>query len=199
MLQLRSESRNTGWYPVSKIGRLHSKAHLRSSKTIPIRLGGTSALVRLTMEEDLKAPYEFHGHADTPTYKSWAAMHRRCADKSYSGYRHYGGKGVTVCARWAHFEFFLIDMGERPAGKTLDRFPNRSGNYELSNCRWATRFEQARNRSDTTIFTVDGYSGILTDLCQLYGVKFDTVYRRIKLGWDVERALFAPVQVRRFR
>ena len=73
-------------------------------------------------------------------------MVRRCSEPKNIGWKNYGGRGVTVCARWQRLENFLADMGERPTGKTLDRYPNSNGNYEPGNCRWATWEEQARNR-----------------------------------------------------
>ena len=89
-----------------------------------------------------------HGHArdgmSTPTYRSWLAMRWRCRDISR---KYYGARGIKVCKRWMKFEHFLFDMGERPAGKSLDRYPNRNGNYQLSNCRWATQKEQIENRA----------------------------------------------------
>lgn len=91
-----------------------------------------------------------HGHAAaysaTPTYVSWRAMLSRVTNPKHVAYGRYGGAGIKVCSRWRRFTNFLADMGERPAGKTLDRFPNPRGHYEPRNCRWATRSEQARNR-----------------------------------------------------
>jgi hypothetical protein len=81
-------------------------------------------------------------------------MRKRCLDRNHENYPLYGGRGITICARWESFESFLADMGERPDGTTLDRFPDRDGNYEPGNCRWATPVEQAHNREQTKL-TVD--------------------------------------------
>jgi len=96
-----------------------------------------------------------HGHTSrgraTPTYTSWQAMLDRCYNPNNPEYARYGGRDISVCARWLHFESFLTDMGSRPAGTSIDRFPDTDGNYEPGNCRWATAQEQTINRKVTKL------------------------------------------------
>jgi hypothetical protein len=92
---------------------------------------------------------KIHGHSTLPrsrTYRSWLAMNCRCNNPTDRDFYRYGGCGIKICKRWQRFENFLADMGERPVGKTLDRYPDPHGNYKPSNCRWATPREQALNR-----------------------------------------------------
>lgn len=88
-----------------------------------------------------------HGYHKSPTHNSWRSMKSRCNNPKTTGYDRYGGRGIKVCKRWHKFENFLADMGERPEGKTLDRYPDNNGNYEPGNCRWATPKQQIKNRS----------------------------------------------------
>lgn len=87
-----------------------------------------------------------HYPTKTPTYCSWDHMIQRCSNPKLKAWKYYGGRGIKVCRRWRKFENFLADMGARPIGKSIDRFPNNDGNYEPGNCRWATSREQLLNR-----------------------------------------------------
>jgi hypothetical protein len=93
-----------------------------------------------------------HGHRGgkghqqkSPTYHSWASMRTRCGNPNELGWYLYGGRGITRCDRWSRFANFLADMGEQPPGTSLDRIDG-NGNYEPSNCRWATPMQQTHNR-----------------------------------------------------
>ena len=82
----------------------------------------------------------------TPEYISWTNLVQRCTNPKNVSFNNYGGRGITVCERWLKFENFLADMGRRPSAKhSLDRYPDNDGNYEPSNCRWATAKQQAHN------------------------------------------------------
>ena len=103
-------------------------------------------------DETVKITHTKHGQntleGQTPTYRCWANILKRCDNPNDSRYHNYGGRGIKVCDRWKGehgFENFLADMGSKPEGKTIDRI-NNDGDYEPGNCRWITNLEQQWNR-----------------------------------------------------
>lgn len=95
-----------------------------------------------------------HGHARkgrlSPTWCAWRDMRSRCHNPNVKQHKDWGGRGIAVCERWNEFANFLSDMGEKPAGMTLERRDVDKG-YDPGNCCWATRKEQARNQRSNVL------------------------------------------------
>ena len=89
-----------------------------------------------------------HGKSNSSIYRRWNAMLMRCQDPKHQSFGHYGGRGIKVCERWQKFDDFYADVGDPPAGMTLDRVDNDRG-YSPDNVRWATPKEQMANRRGT--------------------------------------------------
>lgn len=136
-----------------------------------------------------------HGRTGSTEYRIWAAMLQRCGNPNSPRYEDYGGRGITVCSRWNSFSSFYADMGPRPSKHlSLDRIKNHLGYYP-GNCRWATRSQQHRNsRRQLHWIEFQGRNMILTDWAARLGIDRTTLWRRIRLGWPVERVLTEPVQ-----
>lgn len=120
-------------------------------------------------------------------------MHRRCYMPSQRFWKYYGGQGIGVCYEWHTFENFLRDMGEQPEGMTLER-NDPEKNYSPDNCRWATRLEQARNKTNTRWLTFNGETLCLSEWAERLGVRPKTLRARLDdHGWSVEKALTTKV------
>lgn len=108
---------------------------------------GDASIVKDTLDGVRKAAdvNRTHGLWNHPLYPTWHTMMARCYKQTNKKYKNYGGRGIGVCERWHSVANFISDLSPRPEGMTLDRV-NNDGNYEPSNCRWATVLQQARNR-----------------------------------------------------
>lgn len=148
--------------------------------------------------EGVKQRATIHGHftngIQSKTYSAWCSMLARCSNPKRRDFNDYGGRGITVCERWRNsFGAFLEDMGVKPANHSLDRRDN-SGNYEPSNCRWATNQEQGNNRRSNVRITFNQTTQTIKQWCQALGYRPTLVNDRLKRGWSVEKALTEPVR-----
>lgn len=138
-----------------------------------------------------------HGHAKnhkpSRTWLAWRQMRQRCQDPKHKSYADYGGRGILVCDEWATFERFLLDMGERPDGKGIDRRDNDKG-YSKNNCRWAAAQEQQQNKRNNRNITYNGETHCSDEWARRVGLKVITLHKRLLHGWDVERALTTPAR-----
>lgn len=129
------------------------------------------------------------------TYGSWQSLRQRCVYGGGSRKDHafYRGRGITVCERWMKFENFIEDMGPRPGKEfSLDRFPDKDGNYEPGNCRWATALQQSANTRSAVLLTYAGETLPIAAWGRKTGLGRSTIQHRLKAGWGVEKALTVP-------
>jgi hypothetical protein len=130
-----------------------------------------------------------NGLRKMPGYNSWATMISRCHNPDSERYPYYGGRGIIVCERWREsFANFLADMGQKPAGKTLDRRDN-DGGYTPENCRWATLTEQQNNTRSNVYYVVQGEKQTLAQIVRAFGLPRSSVQYRLSIGMSIERAL----------
>jgi len=124
-------------------------------------------------------------------------MINRCTNPEHEAFHNYGGRGISICPEWSEFETFLSDMGERPEGDySLDRIDN-SGNYEPSNCRWATRREQNGNRRNNLRLSVGEETKILSQWARDNNISRHTIGARLGLGWTEKDAIMKPKRTAR--
>lgn len=143
-----------------------------------------------------------HGEADnysgkvTAEYRCLHAMIQRCTNPGVSSYPRYGGKGIKVCDEWStldKFPAFLAYVGRRPtSGHSIDRWPNRDGDYAPGNVRWATKSEQAENRHSSVFISYKGETRCIAEFARRFDLKSSTLSDRLEKGWPVELALITP-------
>lgn len=121
-------------------------------------------------------------------YMVWQNMLNRCRSVKDKDFKNYGARGIVVCDRWKDFAKFYADMGDKPKSLTLERIDN-DGNYEPSNCRWASRKEQGSNRRTNRLVEWNGVTKTITGWRDSTGIPKSTLCNRLDNGWSVEEAL----------
>lgn len=127
-------------------------------------------------------------------YRTWIGLKHRCLNLRAQQYASYGGRGIKLCDRWlTSFETFFSDVGPAPSPKhSLDRIDN-DGDYEPSNCRWATAFDQANNRRNTIALSVKGERRSLGEHARDLGANVETLRQRIRRGWSDDKVAGTPI------
>jgi hypothetical protein len=134
-----------------------------------------------------------HGMFGTKLYQIWANMKDRCLNPDCRYFKHYGGRGISVCERWLTFENFFFDLFlDHQEGLSLDRIDNNKG-YCPENCRWATAKMQTRNRRSNRKIQVGNEKLCINEIAERIGMNVSTFYARISKGWGVDRAVNEPV------
>jgi hypothetical protein len=122
-----------------------------------------------------------HGMSKSSEYCSWIAMKDRCKNPENLSYADYGERGIEVCERWEKsFEKFYEDMGPRPRGMSLDRWPDMNGNYEPSNCRWATDKQQSRNRRNVKFYEFQGKMMSCPEIAEILGMSPSYIWSKMR-------------------
>ncbi len=120
--------------------------------------------------------------------RSWMGMLGRCNNSRSRDWPSYGGRGIVVCERWKSFSNFFEDMGECPPNYTIER-ENNDGNYEPTNCIWASRKTQGRNKRNVPLYTYNGESKSLAEWAEITGIPWGTLRKRIYLNWSMKEVL----------
>lgn len=137
-----------------------------------------------------------HGDSGSPEHRSWIKMLSRCYNPNCARFERWGGRGIVVCDRWrTSYQNFLDDMGRKPTTEHSLERRNNDGNYELSNCYWATRSEQMRNTRHNINLTFNGRTQCLSAWATETGIPFSTLRRRIvEYQWPHGKALTIPAR-----
>lgn len=155
--------------------------HLRHGRTRSCRCLQAEASRQRLLERQT-AIGTTHGASRSRAYQAWLGMRQRCNNPNSRFYSYYGGRGISVCERWSVFENFLADMGQPGPGESLDRYPDNNGNYEPTNCRWASRRAQQNNRRINRLVTLMGEEHTIAEWARITGIHRNTITQRIDAG-----------------
>lgn len=150
------------------------------------------------LARELSASRKFkHGLIGTKEYAAWTGMRARCLNPKKKTFKYYGGRGISICARWGSFEKFLKDMGPAPGKEySIDRI-NVNGNYDPGNCRWATKKEQSENRRRSIFIEFFGEKRSLVYWCKFFSINYFTARNRLRRGLPPEKIFKAIYETKR--
>ena len=160
-----------------------------------LRKGHTKSCGCLNTERTKQANTK-HGLYGTKIHSTYYNMKNRCYNPNYYLYKHYGGKGITVCDEWlgenglSNFYNWSLKNGYAD-DKSIDRIDNEKG-YCPENCRWTTMKQQQNNRTNNRIITVNGNSHTMKEWSEITGIGYGTIQSRINRGWSPEDAVLTP-------
>ena len=129
-------------------------------------------------------------------YKSWCGMKERCYNPNNTKYYRYGARGIIICDQWRNnFQAFFDDLGPKPdLSYSIERI-NLDGNYEPSNCTWASPKTQSNNRRTNHPITFNGKTQNILAWAKELGINHQTLAQRIHvLKWNTDKALSTPVK-----
>ena len=134
--------------------------------------------MKIKLDEGAKMPTR--AHKKDPLYGTWRAMRERCRRQNHVNYSDYGGRGIKVCIEWEDFEVFRKWACENgyEIGLSIDR-KDVNGNYEPSNCRFATSVQQANNKRNNHLITYNGVTATAAEWSKITGIPYRTILSRI--------------------
>ena len=144
---------------------------------------------------DLKRNKTKHNESGSRLHTIWMHMITRCTAISSADYPNYGGRGITIVDEWLDYVNFRDWANKNGYDKflTIDRV-DVNGNYEPTNCRWATFKQQQNNRRNNTRYTINNQTKTISEWCDVYNIRYQVVKCRIRRGLDIEKALSLPLQ-----
>lgn len=130
-----------------------------------------------------------HEMTKTPLYEVWCGIKQRCEYKKHVAYKRYGGRGIKIANEWLDFKNFYNDMFSGYAkGLSIDRI-NVDGDYSKENCVWSNLLEQANNKRNNLMVTLDGDTDTLPNMCRKHGIKYMKAYWMHRCGKSIEEII----------
>lgn len=160
--------------------------------------GGNTISCGCFRREKMREKLQTHKMYGCKLYVKWQSMIRRCENPNEKAYKYYGGRGISVCKEWRNdfmtFYNWAISNGYEEH-LTIDRI-DVNGNYEPSNCRWATWQEQQNNKRSNRNYNVFGEVLNLAQISKKYNISWNLLAKRLKKGLDIETAITLPIKKR---